>query len=68
MKEKIELLEAKIRALELEIELLKAKQNVTYIPYPYNPWATDPSYPQIWYSTGSADFNYPQDTITGGVQ
>jgi len=44
-KEEIELLKAKVRALELEIEVLKTKQQITYVPYyPYLPY-----YPQIPY-------------------
>ena len=51
-KEEIELLKAKVRALELEIEVLKTKQQITYVPYyPYLPYYPQiPFYSQPYYS------------------
>lgn len=46
--EKIELLEAKMRILELEIEAMKSKAPPPYYPWPVVPWTLPATTERPW--------------------
>jgi hypothetical protein len=72
MEQEIELLKAKIKVLELELEILKMKQNIPMYPqYPVYPVYPNPTIPYnpnpIWYEYKITCGNKNADPLSFGV-